>query len=289
MRRDASTQAGYDRAIVESVAGLLFAREWHRRGPHLVGISGLQGSGKSTFARQLAAVACERGVATVVLGLDDFYLGRRERARLARDVHPLLMTRGVPGTHDIAMLDATLRALSSATPNRAARIPRFDKGRDTRVPPSRWRRIATPPRLILFEGWCVGVPAQEPRALARPCNALERIEDGDAHWRTWVNRRLAGDYARLWRSLDFLIQLEAPAFSVVARWRDEQERALRLRRAPQAMSPSTLRRFLMHYERISRHALRTLPALADVRLVLDESRRMRRIAQRTGSTKTAVP
>ena len=31
-----------------------------------------------------------------------------------------------------------------------------------------------------------------------------------------------------------------------------------------AMSPRELKRFVMHYERLSLHALRTLPALADV-------------------------
>jgi len=39
-----------------------------------------------------------------VLSLDDFYLGHAARLQLARDIHPLLATRGVPGTHDIAFL-----------------------------------------------------------------------------------------------------------------------------------------------------------------------------------------
>jgi D-glycerate 3-kinase len=33
----------------------------------------------------------------------------------------------------------------------------------------------------------------------------------------------------------------------------------------------------MHYERLSRHALRTLPVRADIRLVLDAHRRVRAI------------
>ena len=276
MRRDASTRAGYDRAaylgtVVDALLDALMPR-LPARGAALAGLSGLQASGKSTLAAQLAAAAHERGIATEVLGLDDFYLGRRDRAALARDVHPLLATRGVPGTHDIALLVETVRALRSASARHPARIPRFDKGSDTRLPPSRWRSVTSPPRLILLEGWCIGVPPEAPSAIAHPVNALERIEDPDARWRTWVNARLADEYAALWRELDALIVLAAPSFEIVSRWRDEPERALRKRGAPRAMSRATLRRFLMHYERLSRRALRTLPELADIVIELDTSR-----------------
>jgi D-glycerate 3-kinase len=276
MRRDASTQTGYDPAVVDAVLDAILSRTSTRRIP-LVGLSGLQGSGKSTFARQLAAAANLRDVPTQVLALDDFYRGRRERARLARDVHPLLATRGVPGTHDLALLAQTLRALRTASIERPARVPRFDKGSDTRMPPSRWRRVTTPPRLILIEGWCVGIPAQTRRELGRAINDLERIDDADGRWRGWVNAQLAGDYARLWRTLDALIVLAAPDFAIIQRWRDEPERLLRRRRAPHAMSPAVLRRFLLHYERLSRHALRTLPAIADVLVTLDANRGTQRI------------
>ena len=50
----------------------------------------------------------------------------------------------------------------------------------------------------------------------------------------------------------------------------------------------------MHYERISRHALRVLPRIADIVVTLDADRRVRGIVarnarQRAGSTTTAVP
>lgn len=175
----------------------------------LVGLSGLQGSGKSTFAHQLAAAANLRGCACIALSLDDFYFGRRERLRLARDVHPLLATRGVPGTHDIGLLHATLDALATATPTRPLRLPRFDKGHDTRVSPSRWSLVTAPPRLVLLEGWCVGLPPQSAAALRRPLNALERDEDRGGLWRDWVNTQLAGDYAATWHRLDRLVLLRS--------------------------------------------------------------------------------
>ena len=284
MRRNASTQAGYAADVfaitLATLRVSLHARSNTTGAPWLVGLSGLQGSGKSTLARQLVVGANAANVRTEILSLDDFYLGRRDRARLARTVHPLLATRGVPGTHDIGLLMRTLTELARASPQRPAWIPRFDKGRDTRLPPSRWQRVVERPRLILLEGWCVGVPAQATSALVRPLNALERNEDRDGRWRHWVNMQLGGVHASLWRRLDRLILLQAPCFAVVARWREQAECALRARDAPGAMDAAALHRFLMHYERLSRQALRVLPALADIRLVLGRNRNVRNIVSR---------
>ena len=275
MAHDASTQGRYADAIVDALLDAL-TREPPR--PWLIGLSGLQGSGKSTLAAQLVEFAARRGIAALALSIDDFYFGRSARLRLARDVHRLLATRGVPGTHDVDLLLHTLDALRRATVRRPARVPRFDKGLDTRVPPSRWRPVARMPDLVILEGWCIGVPPQDATALLKPVNQLERDEDRDARWRNWVNAQLTRHYVPLWQRLDRLVMLQAPAYAIVARWRDEQERALRRRNAPRALSAEALRRFLMHYERLSRQALKTLPERADLRIVLDEERRVRRLA-----------
>jgi D-glycerate 3-kinase len=276
MPHDAITQDRYPDAIVHAVLDALTRAELR---PWLIGLSGLQGSGKSTLAAQLVELAARRGIAALALSIDDFYFGRAARQRLARDVHPLLATRGVPGTHDIELLHGTLDALRAATPRRPARVTRFDKGLDTRVAPSRWHRVARMPELVILEGWCIGVPTQDSAALVRPVNQLEHDEDRDALWRNWVNAQLARHYVPLWQRLDRLIMLQAPDYAVVARWRDEQERALRRRNAPRALTPTALKRFLMHYERLSRHALKALPARADLRIVLDEDRRVRRLVK----------
>jgi len=189
----------------------------------------------------------------------------------------LLATRGVPGTHDLALLEHTLRALRTATPRRPARMPRFDKGRDTRLPPSRWTRITRAPHWILLEGWCVGVPPQTDAELKKPINELERKEDADGTWRRWVNDQLRRNYMPLWKRFDELAILQAPSFDVVLNWRDQQERALRKRNAARAQSTQQLKRFLQHYERLSRQALKKLPALADLRLLLDARRGVHRI------------
>ena len=63
----------------------------------VLAISGLQGSGKSTLAAQVVELARTRGLRAAALSIDDVYLTRAQRQRLADRVHPLLATRG-PGT-----------------------------------------------------------------------------------------------------------------------------------------------------------------------------------------------
>ncbi|HMM68469.1 MAG TPA: kinase [Dokdonella sp.] len=272
MRRNASTQRGFGPDVVEAVFRHLHARGADSRKPLLIGLSALQGSGKSTFAAQLVAVANRCGISALALSIDDFYYGRRQRNTLAREVHPLLAVRGVPGTHDIGLLARTLDALAVAQPRAPACLPRFDKGRDTRLPPSRWRRITRRPQWIVLEGWCVALQAQQPAQLCKAVNRLERDDDADGRWRGFVNARLAGEYACLWRRIDRLLVLQAPGFEVVGRWRDEQEQVLRRRGAARAMSREGIRRFIEYTERLSRHALATLPRRADLLLELDVNR-----------------
>ncbi|HEX4480089.1 MAG TPA: kinase [Rudaea sp.] len=273
----ANTHA-YADDVVEAVLDLALRNERQRYS--VIGLSGLQGSGKSTLAKQVIALAQSRGVPALTMSIDDFYLGRAARKQLARDVHPLLITRGVPGTHDVSLVNFTLDALRDASPKKPARIPHFDKGTDTRLPPSRWRHVKHPPRFVILEGWCIGVPPQSNTELIRPINELERTQDADGTWRHWVNDQLRRNYVPLWKRFDELAILQAPSFDVVLKWRDEQERALRARHAARAQTTAQLKTFLQHYERLSRQALKKLPALADLRLVLDTKRGVHRIVVR---------
>lgn len=268
MNNDASTQ---NQALAGHLLDHYAGRIARARRPYVLGLSGLQGSGKSTLARVMKAQAEARGWPTDVLSLDDFYYPRSEREALAREVHPLLRTRGVPGTHEIELLLSVLAALPHASDKLPVAWPRFDKGRDTRIPPSRWPRAARPPKLVILEGWALGLRPQLQGALETPANALEREEDPDGRWRHWVNKQLRG-YQPLWRKLDALIVLQAPGWDVVRRWRGEQEETLLARHAPLAMDATAMVRFLAHFERLSRHALATLPALADSVVEYDADR-----------------
>ncbi|MGB0133113.1 kinase [Dokdonella sp.] len=278
MSGNASTRRGFAPQVITQLLDTLFATLPSDGANMVLGLSALQGSGKTTLAAQLACASKARGLDAIALSLDDFYLGRRDRSKLARLIHPLLRTRGVPGTHDVALLESVLDALRTARDNPFPRVPRFDKGRDTRLPPSRWRAIRQPPHLIILEGWCVGLGAEDRNSLGRPINALESSEDSDGRWRRWVNRQLAGNYCRLWQKLDRLLVLQAPGFDVVQGWRDEQEQVLRARGARQAMPAHAISRFVAHTERLSQHALNSLPARADVLVRLGTRREVRSIS-----------
>ena len=135
----------------------------------------------------------------------------------------------------------------------------------------RWPRVTRPPKLVIVEGWALGVRPQLQAALATPINELESREDPDGSWRHWVNKQLRG-YQPLWRKFDALIVLQAPSWAIVRRWRGEQEQDLLARHAPLAMDATAMERFLAHFERLSRHALATLPALADTCVEYDDDR-----------------
>lgn len=239
--------------------------------PPVFATCGLQGTGKSTLAAQIAALAHARGLRAATLSIDDFYLTHAQRRQLARDVHPLLATRGPPGTHDVAL---ALRTLDVLRAGESIALPRFDKLADDRLPESRWERIDGPVDLAIFEGWFLATPPEEETALAEPINALERDEDARGTWRHWCNAALARDYPALWARIDTLWFLQPPGFEVVSEWRWQQEAALQAGDMSRpAMDRTQVERFIQHFERVSRQALRTLPAIADETIPLDSNRR----------------
>jgi D-glycerate 3-kinase len=260
------------RITVERVCEPLAARAARlrqvRRKTVTLGICGAQGSGKSTIVAVTKRILEDRGLRTVALSLDDFYLSREARLRLAKDVHPLLATRGPPGTHDVAMAGAVLDQLKAKG---KVTLPRFDKASDTRTPRGQWETIASPVDVILFEGWCVGAVAQGSAALATPVNELERTEDPDGVWRGYVNDQLDGPYQALWGRMQELILLKAPSFEVVEAWRAEQEAKL-IARTGAGMSPAELSRFVAHYERLTRWILSEMPERARWVVELDAER-----------------
>lgn len=237
----------------------------------IVGFCGSQGSGKTTGAALLKILLEANGLRAATLSIDDLYLPKGARQKLAEEVHPLLATRGPPGTHDVALGECVLDALAMP---QVVSIPRFDKARDTRMDPSCWDRFQGPADVILFEGWCVGARPQEPEALAEPVNALEHNSDPNGRWRTYVNDALARPYQNLFRRIAFLVFLAAPSFEVVAGWRKEQEAKLRARTEGSAdvMGDDEIDRFVQFYERLTRFMLAEMPPRADALVRLDENR-----------------
>jgi D-glycerate 3-kinase len=247
-----------------NLAAVLAARE----NAPVIGISGGQGAGKSTLARLLVSAIRLAGRSAVACSLDDFYLSRRAREELARTVHPLFATRGVPATHDLELAQSTLTGLRQ---KQSTRLPRFDKARDNPLAPSRWKVIAGPVSQLVFEGWCLGAPPQPEARLEAPINQLEAAEDPRGEWRRYVNQALASGYRELWSRVDFMVYLKVPDFAAVARWRTQQEQQLAKNRR---MDRIALKRFLAHYQRLTLWMLETLPARADLVVQLDADHRV---------------
>jgi len=251
-----------------------------RSEPIIIGIHGAQGTGKSTltlFLREL--LSNHYRIPTASFSLDDLYLTRAEREKMAADIHPLFITRGVPGTHDLAFGQQVIDQLKAAGPNTQTRIPAFDKSRDDRVPEDKWPAFHGRAEVILVEGWCMGAaPAASEAELMEPVNELEQSEDPEGTWRQHVNRCLKGDYRRFFSQVDSLIMLKAPSIECVLQWRTLQEHKLRERldgapkwgesgkepaQSLRIMSDDDVARFIMHYERITRASLQEMPARAD--------------------------
>lgn len=276
--------AAYERVftglIIPMAAWLIRAQNTLQR-PLMLAIGGAQGSGKSTLASALGLVL-ERcfAVSPCVLSLDDFYRSRRERAALGRGLHPLLATRGVPGTHDVDLLAQTLDRLRTADKQDLIRLPVFDKHRDDQAPAQRQRLIAGRPSIVILEGWCLGARPQSTAELAIPQNELEAREDPDGRWRRYVNDQLAGPYQDLLSAMDYRFHMAAPDWESVSRWRWNQEQRLirQLKDDYQGglQTPAAFERFMAHYQRLSQSLLDDKGNDADLRLELDEQQRLTR-------------
>lgn len=266
----------------------LHERLSHFNTPLVLGLNGAQGTGKSTAARVLKILLEQLfNRATCTFSIDDLYLSRKARRNLAEAVHPLLLTRGVPGTHDIDRGLKLLASLRKAGPQTLTVIPRFDKAHDQPLPEEARDVFTGRPDVILFEGWCVGAVPEPAQALESPVNDLERREDADGGWRRYVNRRLA-DYQPLFAEIDVLAMLKAPSFGKVYEWRAQQEQELagslsetELRNS-RIMGDEELSRFLMHYERLTRWMLQEMPARAGFVFELDDRHTVQNVVVNIG-------
>lgn len=276
-------------AIYVPLGAWIACRKRAKDGPLVIGINGAQGAGKSTLFNLLEVILTDGfGLKVVGFSIDDLYKTYDERVELSETVHPLLRTRGVPGTHDVDLGIEILNSLKNSTEDSVTKIPVFDKSTDDRCQASVWQEWVGPADVIVLEGWCVGADPQTLQQLAEPINELEQERDPNGLWREYVNEQLAGPYHGLFSMLDHLVMLKVPSMDAVFEWRSLQEKKLAERvkyiydtQQPtehlRIMDEEQIKRFIQHYERLTRHMLEEMPGRADVTLCLNDNHKISEI------------
>jgi D-glycerate 3-kinase len=244
----------------------------------VIGLSGGQGSGKSTISNILKILLKEYfNLETVIFSIDDFYKTLEERKIMSKKISPLFLTRGVPGTHDIKMLLNCMKKLKGSKFEKI-KIPQFNKAIDDRFSKKRWLKVTKKPNIVIFEGWCVGVKPQKKKDLLVPINELEKDQDKKKIWRNKVNQEIKKNYKKVFKLIDKIIFLKVPSFKYVFKWRLLQEKKLRIIfKGKKTMSDDQIKKFIMFYERITKHMLKSLTHKSDAVIKIDTKHRLKSI------------
>jgi D-glycerate 3-kinase len=232
-----------------------------------IGIAGAPGSGKSTLARALVSYLNQAGIPACLLALDDYYLAHSQREQLAVNLHPLFQQRGVPGTHELDRLLADFDQIRSGKIE-GLRLPVFDKSIDDRVAEHKWCSQEKAPRIVILEGWCVGVPPQKQIELNLPANEMERFDDADGCWRQEVWKAWQQLYTALRNRLDHVWYIRVPDWNCVIDWRWQQEQELA---QMNLKSRAEVENFLGSFERIVNHMQDSYPQWADLVMEADRN------------------
>ena len=200
--------------------------------PIIIGISGVQGSGKTTVCAQLEKELNRLGKSCLSLSIDDLYLTFQDQQELFNQTHnPLFEWRGNPGTHDLSL--EILSCLKNSEKNEnIILIPRYDKsrnqGRGDRLPKDQWNSVSAKVDVVLFEGWCLGfksLPLDKLHEKASP-SLLSRWNCSMANLEE-VNKNLLLYEKEWYPFLDYFVQIKPLDIKYVFDWRLEQEETLK--------------------------------------------------------------
>jgi len=237
-------------------------------------ISGPQGSGKTTLTKLLKVVIEKIYKKKVMLlSIDDYYLSKKERIELSKKVHPLLITRGVPGTHNVKKLKSHINQfIKKKFPIRTFT---FDKLTDDI---SKKRKIIKNSDILLLEGWCCGSTPLTNKYLYKNINDLERKLDKNNKWRDYYNSLLKKEYAEIFSKFDKKIYIKPPSFMHVLKWRHNQEKQNALiNKKKKLMSIKELRYFIQHYEKLTRWMIKTMSAEASIIIKINKNQKIEKV------------
>ena len=190
----------------------------------------------------------------------------------------MLMTRGVPGTHDINMMLNFFKKSKSKKFKRL-KLPIFNKAIDDRFSKKHWYDLKKKPDVIIFEGWCVGAKSEKNNTLKKTINSMEKTKDQKQIWRKYVNDQLKSKYKKLYSHLDCLIYLKAKDFSLLQKWRLKQERKLWVNSKKnlntKIMSKDNVLTFMQTYQRVTQNMFKYTPKYASVIINLNSNHQIK--------------
>jgi len=244
-----------------------------------LGFSGGQGSGKTTVVKILKIILKKFFKRKIyVSSIDDFYKTLKDRNEMSYTTHSLFKTRGVPGTHDVNLINKFFYFIKKKK-FKKTKLPKFDKSIDDRLKKKYWFNIKERPEIVILEGWCVGARPQSNSLIKKPVNILEKYEDENLIWRKHVNEKLKREYKKLFAMIDYYIFMQIPNFNMVFKWRLLQENKLRkkLRSKKKIMSYKEIKRFIMFYQRITLQMIKDLSKSASIVMLLNKNHEIKKV------------
>ena len=253
------------------------SKKANKKRPYFVGLAGGQGTGKTTISSLIRIILTKYFKLNVFrISIDDFYKTRNERINLSKRVHPMLLTRGVPGTHNISMMLSFFKK-SKIRKFKRFKLPTFNKAIDDRYNKNKWYDLKMRPDVIIFEGWCVGAKSEKSISLKKSINSMEKLKDKKQVWRKYVNDQLKSKYKKLYSQLNCLIYLKAKNFSLLQKWRLKQERKLWVKSKVKSkiMSKGDVLNFMQTYQRITQNMFKKMPKYASIILNLNSNHQIK--------------
>ena len=257
------------------------AKKAKNRKPFIVGLSGGQGTGKTTISSIMSIILKKYFKLNIFkISIDDFYKTRKERFLLSKKIHNLLKTRGVPGTHDTSIILDFLNKVKHKN-FKPLKLPKFNKAADDRFKKELWYSINKRPDIIIFEGWCIGARPQKNYQLKKHINSVEKLNDQNLIWRKYVNYQLKKNYRKLFNQLNCLLYLKAKNFNLLQKWRLKQERKLltfsKEYKNLKIMNKKEVINFMKTYERITENMFKDAPKYASIILNLNSNHQIKSV------------
>lgn len=222
--------------------------------PLIIGISGPQGSGKSYLVNLLQTELQKQHekLNIVKFLIDDYYLTFLEQQKVTVEAEKsgnrLLNGRGLPGTHDLELINQTFEKILSAEETEV-KIPSYDKfcydGSGDR---GEWITVKLPIHVILFEGWFLGYESFDDdliRLNYLRAGPFSQIQNYRLYEIEQLNENLKL-YQNIWKHLSKFIIFSTSDIQSVHKWRLEQEHQL-IKEKGQGMSDDQVKEFVDRY------------------------------------------